>query len=106
MAGWGEMSNEESSPASVEIAALPSATVTVKQGEDTLVMARWGEIEAQQVVERPRARLELIEAGRNWVHTRVVDDETGEVVPCRVHFRSPHGLPLSAAWPPAASQCG
>ena len=93
LAGWGEELNEQSSPASVEIAALPSATVTVTQGGEVLGAARWGEVEEQKVVELPRLRLELLDTGRNWVRTTVVDDETGEPVPCRVHFRSPDGIP-------------
>ncbi|HLZ55911.1 MAG TPA: CehA/McbA family metallohydrolase [Ktedonosporobacter sp.] len=93
LAGWGEALNEQSSLASVEIAALPSATVTVTQGSDVLGTARWGEIEEKKVVELPRVRLELVDTGRNWVRTTVVDDETGQPVPCRVHFRSPDGIP-------------
>src|SRR6266699_2204030 len=93
LAGWGEELNEQSSPASVEIAALPSATVTVTQGSEVLGMARWEEIEKKKVVELPRVRLELLDTGRNWVRTAVVDDETGQPVPCRVHFRSPDGIP-------------
>jgi hypothetical protein len=38
-------------------------------------------------------RLELLGTGRNWVRTTVIDDETGQPVPCRVHFRSPDGIP-------------
>ncbi len=93
LAGWGEAQNSQSSPASVEIAALPSATVTVTQDGDLLGTARWGEIEEKKVVELPRVRLELLDTGRNWVRTTVVDDETGQPVPCRVHFRSPDGIP-------------
>jgi hypothetical protein len=93
MAGWGEEQNSQSSPASVEIAALPSATVTVTQDGKVLGAARWGEIEEKGVVELPRLRLELLDTGRNWVRTTVVDEETGEIVPCRIHFRSPQGLP-------------
>jgi hypothetical protein len=100
LAGWGEALNEQSSPASVEIAALPSATVTVTQGGDLLGSARWGEIEEKKVVELPRLRLELLDTGRNWVRTKVVDDETGQPVPCRVHFRSPDGIP----YPPHGHQ--
>src|SRR5439155_23571913 len=37
--------------------------------------------------------VELVDRRRNWVHTRVVDDATGEPVPCRIHFRSPEGIP-------------
>jgi hypothetical protein len=93
LAGWGEALNVQSSPASIEIAALPSATVTVTQGTDVLGIARWGEIEEKKEVEMPRMRLELLDTGRNWVRTTVVDDETGQPVPCRVHFRSSDGIP-------------
>jgi hypothetical protein len=100
LAGWGEALNEQSSPASVEIAALPSATVTVTQGSDVLGRARWGEIEEKKVVELPRVRLELLDTGRNWVRTTVVDEETGLPVPCRVHFPVPGRHSLPTAWPP------
>jgi len=92
LSGWGEELNEQSSPASVEIAALPSATVTLTQGGEVLGVARWGEIEEKRVVELPRVRLELLDTGRNWVRTTVVD-ETRQPVPCRVHFRTPDGIP-------------
>jgi hypothetical protein len=35
----------------------------------------------------------LVDKGRNWVHTTVVDDETNKPIPCRIHFRSPDGIP-------------
>ena len=91
--GWGEAQNPKSSPAYVEIAAIPSATVTVKQGEEKIGEVKWGDVEEKGVVETPRMRLELLDRGRNWVHVTVLDDETGKPVPCRVHFRSPEGIP-------------
>lgn len=93
-AGFGEAQDEASSPAYVEIAATPSATVTVSRGEEVLGQVRWGELEAEgTAAPSPRVRLELIDPGRNWVHTTVIDDATGRPVPCRVHFRSPEGVP-------------
>ena len=92
-AGFGETQSRQASPAYVEIAAIPSATVTVKQAGELRGSATWREIEAKKVVQAGRARLELVESGRNWVRTTVVDDETGQPVPCRVHFRSPDGIP-------------
>ena len=38
-------------------------------------------------------RVELLDRGRNWVNVNVLDDDTGRPVPCRVHFRSPEGIP-------------
>lgn len=94
--GWGEGQNRTDSPAYVEIAAIPSATVTVKQDGEEIGRANWGELQQQKVIEAsPRLRLEVVDGGRNWVHTTVLDDETGRPVPCRVHFRSPRGIPYA-----------
>ena len=91
--GWGEAPNLKSSPAYVEIAAIPSATVTVKQGGEEIGKVEWGQVEDKGMVETPKMRLELLDRGRNWVHVTVLDDDTGRPVPCRIHFRSPEGIP-------------
>ncbi len=91
--GWGEAQNPKRSPAYVEVAAIPSATVTVKQGEEAIGSVRWGEVEEKGAASTPRVRVELVDRGRNWVHVTVLDDETGKPAPCRVHFRSPEGIP-------------
>jgi hypothetical protein len=92
-AGWGERQNGTSSPAYVEVAATPSATVAIKFAERTLDPVRWGDVLEKRAVESEHVRLEIVEDGRNWVETLVVDDATGAPVPCRVHFRSPSGVP-------------
>lgn len=53
-------------------------------------MREQGTVEASE-----RVKLEVIDRGKNWVHTTVVDDETGKPVPCRVHFRSPEDIPYA-----------
>jgi hypothetical protein len=93
--GWGEKQNSGSSPAYVEIAAIPSATVTVKHNEETLGSTTFGELENRGVVETERVRFEVVDTGRNWVHTTVLDDTTGKPIPCRIHFRSSHGIPYA-----------
>ena len=93
MSGWGEPQNSTSGSAVVEIAATPSATVTIKQAGEELGSVRWGDVEESGLAETPKARVELLDRGRNWVHVTVLDDETGRPVPCRVHFRSPEGVP-------------
>jgi hypothetical protein len=96
MQGYGEEPNTASSPAYVDVAATPSATVAVTLDGDTLGQVRWGELEAAGSAEpTPRLRVEVIDPGRNWVRTTVVDDATGEPIPCRVHFRSPEGVPYA-----------
>ncbi|MBM4460013.1 MAG: hypothetical protein FJ011_20015 [Chloroflexi bacterium] len=93
LAGWGQAQNEKASPAYAEIAAIPSATITVKSDGEELGKANWGELQAKGQVETERLRLEVVDRGVNWVHVTVLDDETGKPVPCRVHFRSPKGVP-------------
>ena len=90
---WGQDDNESSSPSYVEISATPSATLAVKQGDAELGRANWGEVVEHGAAETARVKFELIDPGKNWVHVTVVDDETGRPVPCRVHFRSPDGVP-------------
>ena len=89
-AGWGAT---EGGSAYSSIAALPSATVAVRQGDNELGRVRWGDVERDGRADAGRVLLELVEDGRNWVHVSVVDDATGRAVPCRVHFRSAEGIP-------------
>ena len=91
--GWGEEQNTSSSPSYVEISAVPSATVTLKRGTDRLGSARWSEVESEGSFETERVRFELLDRGRNWVNVTVLDEDTSKPVPCRVHFRSPEGIP-------------
>lgn len=91
--GWGEAQNTESSPAYVEIAAIPSATVEVKRGGRTLGKVNWGKLEEKGTAATPRVSMELLDRGKNWVHVTVLDEDTGKPVPCRVHFRTPEGVP-------------
>jgi hypothetical protein len=92
-AGWGERQNPGQSPVYAEIAAVPSATVTVRSNGETVGAVRWDDVLERRAVETPRLRLAIVEEARNWVETVVFDDTTGQPVPCRVHFRSPHGVP-------------
>ena len=91
--GFGEAQNGRNSPAYAEIAAIPSATVTLASGGTALAAASWAAIQEQGTLETPRARFELVDRGRNWVRVTVLDDATGRPVPCRVHFRSAEGIP-------------
>ena len=91
--GFGEQPNGDASPSYAEISAVPSATVSIRQNGETVAQVPWGEVEEKGRSETPRARVELADRGRNWVKVTVVDDDTGRPVPCRVHFRSPDGIP-------------
>ena len=91
--GWGQEKSTGSSPSYVEIAAVPSATVTVSQGSEEVGKVKWGQVQKQGSAETPRMKVELLDRGRNWVHVKVLDEDTGKPIPCRVHFRSPEGIP-------------
>lgn len=93
LAGWGQEQNLLASPAHAEVAASDSATLTVKHGGEVLGQVNWGQVAATGEQAGERVRVRLVDTGRNWVHTRVVDDETGTPLPCRVHFRTPAGIP-------------
>lgn len=93
MKGFGAPANETNSPAYTQIAAIPSATVTVKHADQRLGQARWGELQESGVVEADSVRLEVIDSGKNWVQVSVVDADSGQTIPCRVAFHSPEGVP-------------
>ncbi len=92
-AGWGEANNAACGRTYADVAAIPSATLSVKVGEQTLGAVRWGDVVERGTVEADRVRVQILEDGRNWVETVVIDDATNQPVPCRVHFRSVRGVP-------------
>ena len=68
----------------------------VKNQGETLGTVNWGEVQKKGIVQpNERVKVEVIDSGRNWVHTTVIDEDTNRPVPCRVHFRSPHGVPYA-----------
>ncbi len=91
--GWGEPADPDSATAYGRVAAIPSATVTVTDGDQEIGRFRWGELAPGRPVEQAGPRITDAEPGRNWVHVTGLDDETGRSVPCRVAFRSPDGIP-------------
>ena len=61
--GFGEANNDEANPAYAEISAVPSATVSIKQGGESIAHLPWGEVEDKGKAETPRARIELMDRG-------------------------------------------
>ena len=90
--GWGQPADPETPHAYVRMAALPSATVTIKGGEEEIARFRWGDVTQDGLV-ADDVGIEVVEHGKNWVHVTVLDDETERPIPCRVHFRSLEGVP-------------
>lgn len=93
MRGWGEPIDPETPHAYARVAAIPSATLTVAGPEGAIASLPWSEVSTAGSAERDGLRVEVLEAGRAWVHVRVLDEGSGRPVPCRVAFRSPEGVP-------------
>jgi hypothetical protein len=94
--GFGEPANGTPSPAVVGVAAVPSATLRVGLGDQQLAAVRWGDLVREgRSSGSSGVRIEIVDTARNWVRTTVVDDATGQPIPCRVHFRSPQGIPFA-----------
>jgi len=91
--GWGEPDDPASPYAYARVEAVPSATVTVADGEREIGRFRWRDLGPGRPIERQGMSVTDAEPGRNWVHVTVLDDETGRPVPCRVAFRTPEGIP-------------
>lgn len=94
--GWGEEFNDRNSPAYVEIAASPSATIRILGGETLLGSFRWEKLLARkQLKVSPRLDVALRSRPLHWVRTRILDAATRKPVPCRIHFRTPEGIPYA-----------
>jgi hypothetical protein len=93
LTGWGGEQARDDTRVYAMVAALPSATLEVAAGEEVLARTTWRELAEQGRIHRDGVRVEVVESGRNWVRTTIVDDDTGQPVPCRIHFRSVAGVP-------------
>lgn len=91
--GWGEDADGETVSAYARVVATPSATVTVLDRREEVGRFRWRDVIDGGAVGPGSPRAHVIEHGRNWVHVKVLDADTERPVPCRVHFRSPEGVP-------------
>jgi hypothetical protein len=94
--GWGDPFPEQPGRAVAEVAAVPSATLEVTDGDRLIGSVRWGDVLREGAASDGGIRIEWVDRTRTWVHTTVVDEATGRPVPCRIHFRSPSGV----AWQP------
>jgi hypothetical protein len=92
-AGWGEPEVADYGRAYVDIAASSSATVSVMSNDLEIGSFEWKAVGEDELNVADRLSVRLADPGRNWVRVTIVDDATGEPIPCRVHFRSAEGVP-------------
>ncbi len=88
---WGDGPGAEVAGAYARVSSTGSGTVRLLAGSQPAAQARWSDLRANGLA--GVAGLRVTELGRNWVRTTIVDDATGEPLPCRVHFSSPDGVP-------------
>jgi hypothetical protein len=93
LAGWGTPPQPAGEHASyARLTAIPSATVRV-EADGASASVSWAELEQNGVVEQGDFTIRVLEPGRNWVRTTVVDATTNAPIPARIHFRSADGVP-------------
>jgi hypothetical protein len=90
--GWGVGGQDVRGDGYLEIHGSPEGTVKISVGEDRSASFRWGDVLSEKSVSDGPVRIEMVSPeGKQWLHVRVTDEDTGELVGCRVHFRSPQG---------------
>ena len=107
-AGWGRGGQEIRPGRYLEIHGSPEGELHIKAGQGEERSFRWGEVLEKGVAKQGRVQVELVSPrGKQWVHVRVEDADSGKPVGCRVHFRSnqgayfaPHGhqVDVNTAW--------
>lgn len=95
LSGFGQVINLSGSTVYAQVAAQPSATLEVKQAVQIIDQFSWQELLHQGVAETNKSRIEIVDQELNWVHVKVVDEDSSIPVPCRVHFRSSKGIPYA-----------
>jgi hypothetical protein len=88
---WGDATGAEVTGVYARVSSTDSGTVRRLADGQPIAQARWSDLRSAGLT--GVAGLRVTELGRNWVRTTIVDDATGEPVPCRVHFSSPDGVP-------------
>ena len=88
---WGDEPGAALTGAYARVSSTDSGTVRLLAAGQQAAQARWLDLRANGP--DGAAGLRVTELGRNWVRTTIVDDATGEPLPCRVHFSSLDGVP-------------
>ena len=88
---WGDAGDAEVAGVYARVSSVDSGTVRLLADGEPVAQEAWSSLRANGL--SGVGGLRVTELGRNWVRTKIVDDATGEPVPCRVQFSSPDGVP-------------
>ena len=92
VAGWGRGGQTRQDGGYVEIHGSEKGTLSVRVGDGPDTKFNWGEVLDEGWAESGNVRIEHVAPlGKQWLHVRVTDEETGKLVGARIHFRSPQG---------------
>ncbi|MFA6110162.1 MAG: hypothetical protein WDA75_15455, partial [Candidatus Latescibacterota bacterium] len=93
--GWGQGGQEVREGRYLEVHGAAEGRLRVRAGQvDEEV--RWGDVVANPAVTQGPVRVERIAPrGKQWVHVRIEDADTGRPVGARVHFRTEQGAYLA-----------
>lgn len=98
LVAWGEPPSKQDAEMYVDVAAKASATVSVSLEGEAIGAFSWKALEEQDSLQpNDRIAVSLVDEGRNWVRTRIVDEESGQLLPCRIRFVSSEGVPFQPA---------
>jgi len=89
---WGDKPGSLVHQVYARVSALPSAKLRLVADGKVLHEAGWRDLRSDG--SQSAGFFRVVEHGRNWVHTRFVDDATDEPVACRVNFSTPEGVPF------------
>ena len=95
--GWGTGGQVARPGGYVEVHGSAKAQLEVTApGEEAGATFRWGDVIEKGTVRDGKIQVEMVNPrGKQWVHVRVVDQDTGKPVGTRVHFRSSQGAYLA-----------
>jgi len=88
---WGDAGDAEVAGVYARVSSVDSGTVRLLADGEQVAQAPWSGLRTNGLT--GVGGLRVTELGRNWVRTTIVDDATGEPVPCRVQFSSLDGVP-------------
>lgn len=90
--GWGRGGQSRKDGGYLEIHASRRGALKVRVGESSQASFGWGDLLDAGRAESGEISVEHVApSGKQWLHVRVTDEETGRPIGARVHFRSPQG---------------
>ena len=80
----------------LEIHGSTEGQLAITAGDEVEERICWGDVLKEKKVAQGKVQIEVVApSGKQWVHVRVEDADTGQPVGTRVHFRSEHGAYLA-----------